>query len=114
MNPYYRSIHDLLLKLHDKRPANKVFKKKTEQDTEFDLTEIGSVNKSKLEYLPMTYIRGMDISDAIIIADECQNLSRDESKFLYTRCSSNVKLIAVGDTEQIDNPGCNQDNNGLN
>ena len=39
----------------------------------------------RFELLPLAYIRGMNIENAIVIVDETQNLSRIETRALMTR-----------------------------
>lgn len=110
LDPYFRNVHNLLLKLHEMRPCNKAFKK----DDEHDLTSISSVNKSKFEYIPLNFLRGMEFSDCFILIDETQNLTKDQLKTVLSRIGENVKCVCTGDTEQVDNPACNPENNGLN
>lgn len=110
LDPYFRNVHNLLLKLHEMRPCNKAFKK----DDEHDLTSISSVNKSKFEYIPLNFLRGMEFSDCFVIIDETQNLTKDQLKTVLSRMGENVKCVCTGDTEQVDNPACNPENNGLN
>lgn len=112
MTPLFRNMHQLLIKLHDKRNVNKAFKFKKE--LELDINDISSINKAKFEYLPINYMRGMNIEDSFVIVDEVQGFSKHEVKVLLTRMGQNVKCVCLGDTEQVDNPRLNQDNNGLN
>jgi phosphate starvation-inducible PhoH-like protein len=51
---------------------------------------------------PLSYIRGSSLDDCIIIADEMQNVTFDNSRTLLTRIGSNSKLIVLGDINQID------------
>jgi phosphate starvation-inducible PhoH-like protein len=51
---------------------------------------------------PLAYMRGVSFDDCIIIADEMQNVSFDNSHTLLTRIGSNAKLILLGDINQID------------
>lgn len=104
--PYIRNIRDLVLKLHEIRPANKVFIDPKDPDLEF--------NPRRFEVLPLAYIRGMNIDDAVVIIDEIQNLSRQEARAILSRMGQNVKVIVLGDTNQVDNRYLNKDNNGLN
>lgn len=55
-----------------------------------------------IEWLPIAYVRGVNIDDSIIIVDESQNLSLDNFKTIITRMGSNSKIIFLGDVEQID------------
>lgn len=52
--------------------------------------------------VPLAYIRGSSLDDCIIIADEMQNVTFDNSRTLLTRIGSNCKLIVLGDINQID------------
>jgi len=51
---------------------------------------------------PLAYIKGSSLDDCIIIADEMQNVSLDNSRTLLTRIGSNSKMIVLGDIKQID------------
>ncbi|MFV0423369.1 PhoH family protein [Oleidesulfovibrio sp.] len=106
MEPYMRYISDLLLKLHTLRPANRIFLNSAEPPLKFD--------PKRFEILPLAYIRGTNIENAVVIIDETQNLSRTEVRALLTRMGENVKCICLGDTRQVDNPYLNESNNGLN
>ena len=52
--------------------------------------------------LPLAYFRGITLDNCIIIADEIQNISMDNTHTLMTRIGSDCKLIMLGDTNQID------------
>ncbi|NCD26952.1 MAG: phosphate starvation-inducible protein PhoH, partial [Deltaproteobacteria bacterium] len=106
MAPYVRYVQDLLMKLHDLRPANRIF-----HDSEGGNFRY---NSKRFEILPIAYIRGMNLENAVVIIDEMQNLSRAETRALLTRMGENVKCICLGDTRQVDNPYLNESNNGLN
>lgn len=110
MGPYMRPIIDLMQKLHNSRPANKLF---ISDDKKMPLM-MSNLNISKVELLPINYIRGMNISDAVVIVDEIQNLDRTDVRSLLTRMGENVKCICLGDTNQIDHPFLSPSNNGLN
>jgi PhoH-like ATPase len=66
-----------------------------------------------IEVEALTYIRGRSISDAYIIIDEAQNLSRHELKTIITRVGENTKIVLTGDIEQIDNVYIDETTNGL-
>lgn len=69
--------------------------------------------KGKIEMEAITYIRGRSIPNAIILVDECQNLSKDEVKTILTRAGEGTKIILTGDIEQIDNSLLDATSNGL-
>ena len=106
MLPYVRYIQDLLLKLHEIRPANRIFADPT--------SDSPKLNPKKFEIQPVAFIRGMNIENAVVIVDEMQNLSRGETRALLTRMGEGVKCLCLGDTRQVDNPYLNEANNGLN
>jgi PhoH-like ATPase len=106
MEPYTRYIADLLAKLHRMRPANKVFVDADACPPQF--------NSKIFEILPLAYIRGMNIDNAVVIIDEMQNMARSECRALLSRMGEGVKCFCLGDTRQVDNPYLNQENNGLN
>ena len=64
---------------------------------------------------PIAYIRGMDITNSLLIIDEAQNLSRHELKTVLTRVGENTKVVIMGDSSpnQIDVKSLNSENNGL-
>ena len=71
------------------------------------------MSNGTVEIEALTYIRGRSISDAYIIIDEAQNLSRHELKTIITRVGENTKIVLTGDIEQIDNVYIDETSNGL-
>lgn len=69
--------------------------------------------KDRIQMESLTYIRGRSIPNAMILIDECQNLSKEEVKTILTRAGENTKIILTGDIEQIDNTTLDATNNGL-
>jgi PhoH-like ATPase len=69
--------------------------------------------KGRIEMNALTYIRGRSIPNAMIIIDECQNLSKDEVKTILTRAGHGTKIVLTGDIEQIDSQNLDAINNGL-
>ena len=68
------------------------------------------VENNKLEIAPLAYMRGRTFKNAIILADEMQNATREQMKMLLTRIGDNSKLIVNGDLAQHDR---GYDSNGL-
>lgn len=60
------------------------------------------VEQGFIEVVPLSFIRGMNWSETIIIVDEAQNISLDNMETVLTRISHNSKMVLVGDTKQID------------
>jgi phosphate starvation-inducible PhoH-like protein len=69
---------------------------------------IGKKNRKRLqelkiiETLCLSYLRGCNIDNAILIGEECQNMTSAQMKTLVTRIGYNSKFILSGDLEQID------------
>ena len=59
-------------------------------------------NDKMIEVLPIAYMRGINIDNAIVIIDEAQNISIDNIRTILTRLGENSKMIFLGDTKQID------------
>ena len=55
-----------------------------------------------IEFLPLAYIRGIGLSDCIIILDEAQNINNAILRTVLSRIGKNCKLIILGDTKQRD------------
>ena len=66
-----------------------------------------------IEIEALTFIRGRPISNAFIIIDEAQNLTRHEVKTILTRAGEGTKIILLGDPDQIDVPGLTKEKCGL-
>ena len=71
------------------------------------------LEKGKIEIEALTYIRGRSISNAFIVIDEAQNLTKHEIKTIITRIGEGTKIVLTGDVEQIDNVYVNETSNGL-
>lgn len=105
IDPYFKPIKDLYIKLHKKRAANKLFLSPEDPYRGF--------NPNKIEFLPINFLRGSTISDAFVIIDEAANFSRNEMRLILGRMGENVKCVILGDVLQIDNQFLNQENNAL-
>ena len=55
-----------------------------------------------IEFLPLAYIRGIGLSNCIIILDEAQNVNSSILRTVLSRIGYNCKLIILGDTKQKD------------
>lgn len=104
--PYIEYLDDIISKLHELRPVNRIFKDSNANTKQY--------NSDVFKILPVNYVRGMNIENAVVIIDECQNLTRQEVRALLSRMGENVKCICLGDTSQVDHPYLNSENNGLN
>lgn len=104
--PYTIPISFLVRKLTKDRPVNGLYNVKKEGYLEY--------NPDMFEILPINYLRGMTLENCVVIAEEVQNLSRQEGRAFLSRMGENTKLIAIGDTNQVDNRFLNSYNNLLN
>lgn len=59
-------------------------------------------NKGIIEFMTTSFIRGVTLSDCIVIVDETQNLSFEELDSVLTRVGNNCKIIFAGDFRQSD------------
>ena len=66
-----------------------------------DLYEKLKTNKL-IEELPIAYLRGVTLSDCIVIIDETQNISIENMRTIMTRIGENTKYVILGDIKQID------------
>lgn len=55
-----------------------------------------------IEIIPIAYMRGINIDEAVIIIDEVQNITIENIRTILTRIGFNSKMIFLGDTKQID------------
>jgi len=67
----------------------------------------------RIEFISTSFIRGMSFDDAIIIVDECQNLTWEELSTIMTRVGYRSKIIFCGDYKQTDLYRNNKDKSGL-
>lgn len=56
----------------------------------------------KIEVLPCAFLRGRSFSNAYVIVDEAQNLSRTKVKTAITRLSHDSVMVLTGDPTQCD------------
>ena len=66
-----------------------------------------------IEFISTSFIRGLSWDDAIIIVDECQNLSWEELNTCMTRVGYRSKIIFCGDYRQTDLCKKKNDSSGL-
>jgi PhoH-like ATPase len=102
--PYIRNVRDLAIKLHRIRPANRLFT---------DAKRL-QFNPARIEFMPLAYMRGMNLDNCVVIVDEVENFSRINIRTLLTRMGRRVKCFCLGDNRQIDNEDLNEENNCLN
>lgn len=57
-----------------------------------------------IQIVPLAFMRGRTLNDAVIILDEAQNTTTHQIKMFLTRLGMNAKMIITGDVTQIDLP----------
>jgi len=55
-----------------------------------------------IQFMPTSYVRGLTWENAIVVVDECQNMSFHEINSIVTRLGHNSRIIFTGDTNQTD------------
>ncbi len=55
-----------------------------------------------IQFMPTSYVRGLTWENAIVVVDECQNMSFHEINSIVTRLGQNSRIIFTGDTNQTD------------
>ena len=58
--------------------------------------------KSLVEFMTTSFIRGITLKHAVILVDECQNMSFHELDSIITRIGQNCRVIFCGDFRQAD------------
>ncbi|HEY7310137.1 MAG TPA: PhoH family protein [Gemmataceae bacterium] len=86
VNPYLRPLFDAL---NDMMESEQV-KRYMENDI--------------IEIVPLAFMRGRTLNQAVIILDEGQNTTIPQMKMFLTRMGSGSKIIVTGDVTQIDLP----------
>jgi phosphate starvation-inducible PhoH-like protein len=94
VNPYLRPLFDALNDMMEPEQVKRYM--------ENDIIEI----------VPLAYMRGRTLNQAVIILDEGQNTTVAQMKMFLTRMGEGSKIIVTGDITQVDLP--KQTRSGLN
>jgi phosphate starvation-inducible PhoH-like protein len=86
VNPYLRPLFDALNDMMEPEQVKRYM--------ENDIIEI----------VPLAYMRGRTLNQAVIILDEGQNTTVPQMKMFLTRMGNGSKIIVTGDVTQIDLP----------
>ena len=86
VNPYLRPLLDALNDMMD-----------FEQVQRFMAADV-------IEIVPLAFMRGRTLNDAVILLDEAQNATRSQMLMFLTRLGHGSKMIVTGDTSQTDLP----------
>lgn len=84
VNPYVRPLLDAL---HDMMEFDQI-----QRFMACDLVEI----------VPLAFMRGRTLNDALIILDEAQNTTKSQMLMFLTRLGHGSKMVVTGDTSQVD------------
>lgn len=89
MAPWLAAITDSLevLHKHDENPSS-------------SLNYI--MEKANIQFKSVNFMRGRSIQNAVVLLDECQNLTASQLKTIITRCGEGTKLVCSGNLAQID------------
>lgn len=95
--------------------ARQGFKNKKTAPSEQAITEaVDQMKKdNNISTMWVGEMRGRTISNAFVIIDEFQNLSKKSAKLVFSRIDKTCKVVAVGSNAQIDNIFINKYTNGL-
>ena len=58
--------------------------------------------KGSIEFMSSSFVRGLTFDNAVIIVDECQNMTYEEIRTIMTRIGESSKILFCGDTKQDD------------
>jgi phosphate starvation-inducible PhoH-like protein len=86
VNPYLRPLFDALNDMMD-----------FAQVKQFMTNDV-------IEVVPLAFMRGRTLNDAVVILDEAQNTTPSQMLMFLTRLGNNSKMIVTGDTTQVDLP----------
>ena len=86
VNPYLRPLFDALNDMMEHEQVKRYM--------ENDIIEI----------VPLAYMRGRTLNQAVIILDEGQNTTVSQMKMFLTRMGHGSKIIVTGDITQVDLP----------
>jgi phosphate starvation-inducible PhoH-like protein len=71
-----------------------------------DMMEFGQMRKlmemDVIEIIPLAFMRGRTLNEAVVICDEAQNTSPSQMLMFLTRLGRGSKMIITGDITQID------------
>lgn len=71
-----------------------------------------ATEKSNMQFKSINFIRGRSINNSVLILDEIQNLTASQLKTVFSRMGENSKIIALGNSSQVDVKYLTKLNNG--
>ena len=86
VEPYLRPLYDAL---YEMIPADRLRR---------------YLDSHTIEVVPLAFMRGRTLNNALVILDEAQNTTTAQMKMFLTRLGVNSKAIVTGDVTQVDLP----------
>lgn len=84
MDPFMAPIYENMHRLYSKEKIEKY------------------VEDGLIEIIPFAFMRGRNITNALVILDEAQNVTDKQMELVITRLCTGSKMIIVGDVQQTD------------
>ena len=84
MDPWLAPIYANLYMLYDKAKIDKM------------------IQDNQIEIVPFAFMRGRTFPDAVVIVDECQNITHGQTEMILGRLGKGGKMIFCGDITQTD------------
>lgn len=84
MAPYTDAIYDNMYTAYNKEKVDK------------------EIRDGRIVVVPIGHMRGSNFSNAVVIIDEAQNVTKPQMELILTRLCKGSKMIFVGDSSQID------------
>jgi phosphate starvation-inducible PhoH-like protein len=82
--PFTAPIYENMHRLYDKEKIEKC------------------VVDGQIEIVPIAFMRGRNFTDCLVVVDEAQNLTDNQTELILTRICNGSKVIFCGDSAQID------------
>ena len=108
LNPYLKPIYDILELIYPKPSKEHTFHSSGKKKTKIPKTESKQTStelpdwSDKIEIVPFAFMRGRTFHNSFIIADECQNATKEQLRMIMTRIGMNSKMVIDGDVKQTD------------
>ncbi len=103
IGPWFESITDTMVALGDRVTHNHAARSLD-----------AWIAQGRLNFQPVTYLRGRSLQNTLVLVDESQNLEAPLTlKTILTRVGEGSKIVMLGDTTQIDNIYTGPDTNAL-
>lgn len=61
-----------------------------------------SLSHPVVEVVPISYMRGRNLDDCVILIDEAQNLNKKQFDLAFSRMCRHAKIVVTGDPMQVD------------